>query len=234
MKIIPAIDLMDGHCVRLVQGDFESSKTYSDDPLEVAKQFEADGAAWLHIVDLDGARTGTPVHVDVLASIKSKTNLKVDFGGGLREESAIISAFDAGADQVTVGSAAMRRPDTFERWLDELGPRRFILAADVKDGFVAVAGWTETSSVPLLDALADFQHRGLEFVMITDVGRDGTLAGPATDTYRDVKAAFPDLFLIASGGVGSYEDLELLESASCDAAIVGKALYEGRIELSQC
>jgi len=232
MIVIPAIDLMDGKCVRLTKGAFDTSVIYSDDPVEMAKTFATAGLSWLHLVDLDGARSGSPVHLDVLASIKSQTNLKIDFGGGLRDRSSVTRAFEHGADLVSIGSAAIRQPASFVDWLHEFGPDHIILAADVRDGFIAVSGWKETSTRPLIDTVAEFVEGGLEVVMVTDVSRDGTLAGPATELYREVKARFPDLFVIASGGVGSESDLADLRTTGCDAAIVGKAFYEGKIHLT--
>jgi phosphoribosylformimino-5-aminoimidazole carboxamide ribotide isomerase len=231
VTIIPAIDLMGGKCVRLTRGKFDTSVTYSDDPVEMAATFASAGYNWLHLVDLDGARTGSSKHLEILQSIKAQTNLKVDFGGGLRDKEAVGHAFEHGADMVTVGSAAIRQPAHFVSWLDEFGTDRIILAADVKDGFVAVSGWKETSTRPLEDTIEGFVDAGLTHVMITDISKDGTLAGPAVDLYRDIKASFPDLFLIASGGVSSSEDLEHLRAIGCNAAIVGKAFYEGRIPI---
>jgi phosphoribosylformimino-5-aminoimidazole carboxamide ribotide isomerase len=224
---------MDGRCVRLTKGDFDSSIVYSDDPVEMARTFEDAGIGWLHLVDLDGARTGSSRHLGVLKSIKKATRLHVDFGGGLRDEPAIAAALDAGADQVTVGSAAIRHPDRFRGWLVKYGSERIILAADVKDDFVAVSGWTEKSSTRLSDLISDFQQSGLRYVMVTDVSVDGTLEGPAVDLYKGLKSSFPDLFLIASGGVGTTKDLDSLRKTGCDAAIVGKAFYEGRITLAE-
>jgi phosphoribosylformimino-5-aminoimidazole carboxamide ribotide isomerase len=231
MIVIPAIDLIDGKCVRLTKGAFDSSVTYSDNPLEMARRFEDAGIGWLHLVDLDGARTGSPKHLELLSSIKSKTSLKIDFGGGLRDTGAVAAAFGSGADLVTVGSAAIRQPDVFRDWLDDFGADRFILAADVKDGFVAVSGWSETSDRRLADVISEFEAAGLDHILITDVGRDGMLTGPAVDLYREVKVDFPDLFLIASGGVASADDFHPLEDAGCDAVVVGKAIYEGLIPL---
>ncbi len=232
MIIVPAIDFIDGKCVRLTQGAFETSVTYSDDPVEMAKTFASSGFSRLHLVDLDGARTGSPKHLDVLASIKSETDLLVDFGGGLRDRAAVDRAFEHGADLVTIGSAAIRQPTSFVGWLHEFGPERIILAADVKDGYIAVSGWTETSTRTLIDTITEFVDAGLKYVMVTDVWRDGTLEGPATKLYSEIRTAFPNIFLIASGGVGSLDDLADLRATGCDAAIVGKAFYEGKIGLN--
>ena len=231
--VIPAIDLIDGKCVRLTRGDFQTSVSYSNDPVETAKSFEDAGITWLHIVDLDGARTGTPKHLDVLESIKNNTGLTVDFGGGLRDAQAILDAFNCGADKVTVGSAAIQQPLVFDKWLDDFGADRIILAADLKDGYVAISGWTETSDQALEDVIRRFTAMGLSHIMVTDVSRDGTLAGPALPLYEWVKREFPNLFLIASGGVGSVKDIESLRHIGCDAVIVGKALYEGRIRVDE-
>lgn len=232
MIIIPAIDLIDGKCVRLTKGAFETSVTYSDDPVDVARTFASSGFSRLHLVDLDGARTGSSKHLDILASIKSKTDLKVDFGGGLRDRAAIVRAFEHGADHVTIGSAAIRQPAYFVEWLHEFGPDRIILAADVKDGYVAVSGWKETTTHRLTDTITRFVNGGLKNVMVTDVLRDGTLEGPAIKLYSEIRTAFPSIFLIASGGVGALDHLADLRRTGCDAVIVGKALYEGKIQLT--
>jgi phosphoribosylformimino-5-aminoimidazole carboxamide ribotide isomerase len=233
MMVIPAVDLMGGECVRLTKGDFETSVTYSSDPLEIAHHFEDAGFHWLHMVDLDGAKTGSPAHLDTLRSIKSNTSLKVDFGGGLRGIRPVEDAFDSGADLVTVGSAAIRNPHHFAEWMDRFGPNRFILAADVSDDRIAVSGWQESSGRRLWEAVDEFVEMGLVNIMITDISRDGTLSGPATKLYNRFKSRFPDLFLIASGGVGDMDDVTALVETGCDAAIVGKAIYEGRIRLDE-
>lgn len=224
---------MDGRCVRLKQGDFEDSVSYGDDPSEIAVGFEKQSVSRLHVVDLDGARTGNPANLDVLRSIKSRTDLVVDYGGGLRTREAVGDALAAGADMVSVGSIAVRSPSILGDWISTFGADRFILAADVKDGFVTVSGWTETTAVEVETAIARAVDVGIRSVLVTDVSVDGTLEGPSVSLYDKLRRAFPKLYLIAAGGVGSGDDLRALEETGVDAAIVGKALYEGRIELSE-
>lgn len=224
---------MDGRCVRLVQGEFEDSTAYSDDPVEVARSFYRQGVKRLHVVDLDGARSGSPSHLDVLRSIKESTGLVVDFGGGLRSREAVQASLDAGADMLSVGSIAVKHPETLDDWAAAFGADRFIFAADVRDGNVTASGWTETTSIPIEEAIARVVEMGIDKALVTDISVDGTMAGPANDLYRRLRDRFPALYLIASGGVGSEKDIRDLEPTGVNAVIVGKAIYEGKIRLSE-
>lgn len=233
MRVIPAIDLIGGECVRLTQGDYARQTTYHRDPLDAAKLFEDAGFTHLHLVDLDGARAGRIVNHRVLERISTHTRLHVDFGGGLKTDDDLRIAFECGAAQVTGGSIAVREPERFLGWLQAFGPERIILGADARDGFIAVGGWQEATALPLADFIARYRAAGVQYVICTDIGRDGTLTGPATDLYRDLLAQFPGLHLIASGGVGEMADLEALAEAGLYGVVAGKAFYEGRLELKE-
>ena len=229
IEIIPAIDLIDGKCVRLTHGDFSKKTVYSGDPVDTAKQFEAAGLKRLHIVDLDGARTGRPANMGVLKSIADATSLIIDYGGGLRYADDIAEAFAAGASMVNIGSLAAREPDTFISWLDMFGPQRILLGADSKDGFVAVDGWQAQTNITIFGCLADLVSKGVGSAFVTDIASDGAMAGPATRLYQQIRTELPSLGLIASGGVRSVADIDELDAIGCTGVIVGKALYEGRI-----
>lgn len=231
MEVIPAIDIIGGRCVRLTEGDYGRQTTYADDPLAVARDFEAAGLRRLHLVDLDGARGGRPANLSVLERIAGGTGLAIDFGGGIRTEGDLRAVFAAGAAQATVGSIAMRAPETLEHWFEAHGPARFLLGADVREGRIAISGWLEQTQVGILDFLSTWTARGVTEAFCTDVGCDGRLEGPSIDLYRTIREAHPQLGLIASGGVSSLADLEALRAIGCSAAIVGKAIYEGRISL---
>ncbi len=231
MKIIPAIDLIDGKCVRLTQGDFNQKKQYNENPLEVAKAFEGAGLERLHLVDLDGARKKKIVNHKVLETIASKTTLTIDFGGGIQSDEDIKLAFDCGAAQVTGGSVAVKDPGLFECWLRAYGPEKIILGADTKDGQVAVSGWQETSRLSVMELLENYIAKGVLYSICTDVAKDGLLMGPSFTLYKEILQRFPELKLIASGGVATLGDLESLREAGMYGAIVGKAFYEGRISL---
>ncbi len=233
MKIIPAIDLIDGKCVRLTQGDFNQKKQYNENPLEVAKAFEDAGIEHLHLVDLDGARHKKIVNHKVLETIAAKTRLKVDFGGGIQSDEDIKLAFECGAAQITGGSIAVKNPDLFESWLVSYGSEKIILGADTKDGFIAVSGWQETSPLSVMDLLKKYTEKGVSYSICTDVAKDGLLMGPSFDLYSEIMNHFPDLKLIASGGVATLDDLKQLRDAGMYGAIVGKAFYEGRITLEE-
>ena len=233
MKIIPAIDLIDGKCVRLTQGDFSQKKQYNENPLEVAKAFEDAGIEYLHLVDLDGARHKKIVNHKVLETIASKTRLKVDFGGGIQSDEDIKLAFECGAAQITGGSIAVKNPDLFESWLVSYGSEKIILGADTKDGFIAVSGWQETSQLSVMDLLKKYTAKGVSYSICTDVAKDGLLMGPSFVLYMEILNHFPDLRLIASGGVTTLDDLKQLREAGMYGAIVGKAFYEGRITLEE-
>jgi len=233
MNLIPAIDLIDGKCVRLTQGDYAQKKVYSEDPLEVAKAVEGAGLRRLHLVDLDGARARRIVNWKVLERIAAHTGLWIDFGGGMKSDEDLRIAFSCGARQVTGGTVAVKAPDLFERWLRAYGPERIILGADARDGRMAVSGWQEESELELMDFLANYQDRGIRYVISTDIRKDGKLEGPALDIYRAIREAYPEFRLIASGGITTHGDLDELHAIGCYGAIVGKALYEGRLSLPQ-
>lgn len=233
IELIPAIDIIDGKCVRLSQGDYNSKKVYNDDPLEVAKELEAHGIRRLHVVDLDGAASHHVVNYRTLQRIASGTALEIDFGGGVKSDEDLRIAFESGARMVTGGSVAVTNPDLFCHWLDLYGQEKIILGADVKDEKVAVGGWKEESAWKLFPFLKDYHARGVTKVICTDIGCDGMLQGPAVTLYKKILAEFPELYLIASGGVGSMADIEMLELAGVPAVIFGKALYEGRITLKE-
>jgi phosphoribosylformimino-5-aminoimidazole carboxamide ribotide isomerase len=233
MEVIPAIDIIGGRCVRLTEGDYARQKTYAEDPLAVARDFEAAGLRRLHLVDLDGARLGSPTNLAVLQRIASGTNLRIDFGGGIRTEDDLRRVFDAGASQATVGSIALRAPETLQRWFEAHGPGRFLLGADVRQGRIAISGWLEQTQVGILEFLSTWMARGVTEAFCTDVGCDGRMEGPSLDLYRSIRKAHPRLGLIASGGVSGLSDLEALRAIGCTGAIVGKAIYEGRITLEE-
>lgn len=233
IELIPAIDIIDGKCVRLTKGDYGQKKVYNDDPVAQAKEFEKLGMKRLHVVDLDGAKAKHVVNVDVLRGITAATGLKVDFGGGLKSDDDIEKAFAAGASLVTIGSIAVSQPDTFMRWLDRYGADKVILGADVRNGLVSINGWKEDTSEKLLPLLARYVKAGVKNVLCTEISRDGTLSGPSTDLYREVMEAFPGIHLIASGGVGRNEDIIELDEAGIPAVVFGKAWYEGKINLEE-
>ncbi len=233
IEIIPAIDLIGGKCVRLTHGDFAQKKVYSDDPVETAKAFAAAGLQRLHIVDLDGARTGTPANINVLEEIASATRAIIDFGGGIRTDADVKRVFDAGAEMVNLGSVAVEEPDTFFEWLEHYGSDSILLGADVRDGKLAIAGWQTETDISVFEFLSECWSRGVEQAFVTDITRDGALGGPSLKLYKEIKMAVPELKLIASGGVSSENDLRDLEQMGCDGAIVGKALYEGKISFDE-
>lgn len=231
MHIIPAIDIIDGKCVRLTQGDYNQKKIYNEDPLEVAKAFADAGVTRLHLVDLDGARAKHIVNHKVLERIASNTQLHIDFGGGLKKDDDLRIAFECGARQITGGTVAVKDPDLFLSWLERFGPERIILGADVKNGKIAVSGWEEESQEELLPFLERYLAAGVRYAICTDVSKDGLLAGSARELYAEIRAEFPDLQLIASGGVTAIDEVEELREIGCFGAIIGKAIYEGRIVL---
>ena len=231
MLIIPAIDIIDGKCVRLTQGDYNQKKVYNEHPLEVAKAFEGAGITHLHLVDLDGARARHIVNYKVLETIASKTSLTIDFGGGLKSDKDVYIAFESGAHQITGGTIAVKGAETFTSWIKKYGGEKIILGADVKDRKIAVHGWEETSELDLFDFVADYQKKGIQTVICTDIAKDGMLEGAATDLYKELIDRFSELKIIASGGVSDLTDLERLAEIGCYGAIVGKAIYEGRVRL---
>lgn len=233
MEIVPAIDIIDGKCVRLSKGDYNAQKTYSDSPLDVALRFQDAGIRRLHLVDLDGARSKHIVNYPVLEAITAHTDLTVDFGGGIKSTSDLDTALGCGAAMVTVGSTAVTDPDLMMRWIEDFGQEHIILGADARDGKISVNGWKEDSVLTLSDFIRDYMKKGIAQVLCTDINRDGMLQGPAVELYRSLLREFPGIKLIASGGVSSVQDLMDLKEAGLPAAIVGKAYYEGRITLDQ-
>lgn len=230
MLVIPAIDIIDGAIVRLSQGDYSRRKGYGLTPLDAAKAFEDGGLTHLHLVDLDGAK-GTGNNLNVLEEIASRTSLSIDFGGGIRSEEALESALSAGADKVDIGSVAAKDRESVKAW-GRKHPGRIILSADARDGMIAISGWQEETSISLLPFLSDYLSSGIDTAVVTDIAMDGMLSGPSIGLYRTILSSLPGLFLIASGGVSSTEDLHALAAAGCHGAIVGKAYYEGRISIS--
>ena len=233
IELIPAIDIIDGQCVRLTKGDYDQKTVYRDSPAEVAKEFETLGFTRLHVVDLDGAKSKHIVNDAVLKAITTETLLTVDFGGGIKTDEDIEKAFQAGASMVTVGSIAVTQPELFLGWLDKYGANRMILGADVRNGKISINGWKEDSTEDLLPFLKKYIDAGVKNVLCTEISKDGTLAGPAIELYKQVMEAYPTLHLIASGGVSSKEDIEALDVAGIPAVVFGKAIYEGKINLRE-
>ena len=233
IELIPAIDIIDGQCVRLTKGDYDQKTVYRDSPAEVAKEFEQLGFKRLHVVDLDGAKSKHIVNDSVLRRITTETNLTVDFGGGIKTDEDIEKAFEAGAAMVTVGSIAVTQPDLFIGWLNKYGAERMILGADVRNGKISINGWKEDSAEDLLPFLQKYIEAGVKNVLCTEISKDGTLQGPAIELYKEVMKEYPQLHLIASGGVSSKVDIEALDRAGIPAVVFGKAIYEGRINLKE-
>lgn len=232
MRIIPAIDVIDGKCVRLSKGDYSTQKTYNQHPLEVAKAYEAHGIEHLHLVDLDGAKSKHIVNHKVLETIATKTNLKIDFGGGLKTDEDLKIAFESGAQQVTGGSIAVKQPEVFGRWISTYGAEKIILGADVKGEYIATDGWLETSDQSLFDFLAHYQAKGIQYTICTDISKDGMLQGPSFDLYQKILSE-TQVKLIASGGISQFDELPRLAEMGCEGTIVGKAIYENRISLKE-
>ncbi|MFD1061788.1 1-(5-phosphoribosyl)-5-[(5-phosphoribosylamino)methylideneamino]imidazole-4-carboxamide isomerase [Winogradskyella litorisediminis] len=239
MRIIPAIDIIDGKCVRLTKGDYDTKKIYNENPLEVAKQFEASGIEYLHLVDLDGAKAKHIVNYKVLEQIASKTNLKIDFGGGLKSNDDLNVAFNSGAKQITGGSIAVSDRETFEGWISKYGTQKIILGADCNDGKIAINGWQDESKEEVLSFIKGYQRKHIQYVICTDISKDGMLEGPSIDLYKIIinectnKSGAQSIKLIASGGVSEIKDLHSLKEIGCEGAIVGKAIYENKISLKQ-
>lgn len=232
MEIIPAIDIIDGKCVRLTQGDYSKKTIYNEHPLEVAKQFEDAGLVRLHLVDLDGAKAGAVKNWKVLEAIAGKTNLVIDFGGGIKTEKDVSIVLECGAAYATVGSIAVKDETAFAAWLQKFGANKFILGADVKDEKIAVAGWIETTDIWIYDFIEKYINKGMQQIFCTDVSKDGKMEGPSIDLYKNIISKFPDLHFIASGGVSSLQDVDQLQEIGCKGAIIGKAIYENKISLS--
>lgn len=233
MRIIPAIDIIEGKCVRLSKGDYDTKKVYNENPLEVAKAFEAHGIKYLHLVDLDGAKSKHIVNHKVLERIASKTNLKIDFGGGLKTDEDLHIAFESGANQITGGSIAVKDRDTFLGWIKKHGSEKIILGADAMDEKVAVSGWQEESEEELLPFVKSYQQEGIQYVICTDISKDGMLEGPSFELYQKIDEQVPQLKLIASGGISTFEELPRLAEIGCEGTIIGKAIYENRINLKE-
>lgn len=231
IELIPAIDLIEGKCVRLTQGDYNSKKVYNEDPLEVAKMFEDHGITRLHLVDLDGAKAGRIINYRVLERIATRTGLIVDFGGGLKADEDLEIAFECGAQMVTGGSIAVKNPDVFESWINKFGSNKIILGADAKDKKIAIGGWEETTTIDLIPFIEDYHKKGIMKVICTDISKDGMLQGPSVELYKEIRERIGIIHLIASGGVSSIDDIERLREAGIPSVIFGKAIYEGRIQL---
>ena len=239
MRIIPAIDIIEGKCVRLTKGDYSTTKMYNENPLEVAKQFEDAGIEYLHMVDLEGAKADHVVNYKVLEKVATKTNLKIDFGGGLKSDDDVFTAFNSGARQITGGSIAVKNTDTFLRWINKYGTQKIILGADCKNEKIAISGWLEESSLEVVPFIQDYQKNGIQYVVCTDISKDGMLQGPSVDLYKKIinqctnGSSDQSVKLIASGGVTTIEDVEVLSEIGCDGVIIGKAIYENRISLKE-
>jgi phosphoribosylformimino-5-aminoimidazole carboxamide ribotide isomerase len=233
MLVIPAIDIIDGKCVRLTQGDYSQKTIYNENPLEVAKAFEAAGLERLHLVDLDGAKAGVVKNWKVLENIAANTSLVIDFGGGIKKEDDLTIVFNSGAALATIGSLAVKNETLFLQWIEKYGANKFLLGADVKDEKIAVAGWMETTTFDVYDFIEKYTGHGIEQVFCTDISKDGKLEGPSVTLYKNIIARFPGLHFIASGGVSSVADLQELEKIGCSGAIVGKAIYENRISINE-
>jgi len=233
IQIIPAIDLIDGKCVRLSQGDYTQKTIYNENPLEVAKEFEAAGIQRLHLVDLDGAKAGKIQNLPVLEKIASQTSLSIDFGGGVKTADDFQSILNAGANYVAIGSVAVKQPDVFASWIEKFGANKILLGTDVKDNKLAVSAWTETTEINIFDFLEEKIQQGIQTVFSTDISKDGMLEGAAVELYAEIHRRFPELNLIASGGISNINDIYAVKNAGCSGVIIGKAIYEGRITLKQ-
>ena len=234
MRIIPAIDIIEGKCVRLSKGDYDTKKIYNENPLEVAKQFEDHGIQYLHLVDLDGAKSKHIVNHKILEQIASKTSLKIDFGGGLKSDEDLQIAFESGANQITGGSIAVKDPETFISWLQKFGAEKIILGADANNEKIAVSGWIEESDQQLIPFVTEYLKKGVSYVICTDISKDGMLQGPSFELYKKIlEECNQNLYLIASGGISTFDELPKLAEIGCEGTIIGKAIYENRISLKQ-
>ena len=237
MRIIPAIDIIDGKCVRLTKGDYNTKKIYNENPLEVAKEFEAAGIEFLHVVDLDGAKASQIINYKVLEQIASKTNLKIDFGGGLKSNKDLEIAFNSGANQITGGSIAVKNSDIFESWIAKYGAHKIILGADFypdnAGGKIATNGWQEESTLELIPFIKGYQNKGIQYVICTDISKDGMLQGPSFEVYKEIINEVKNVKLIASGGISTFDELPRLAENGCEGVIIGKAIYEKKISLKQ-
>ncbi|MGH2665589.1 1-(5-phosphoribosyl)-5-[(5-phosphoribosylamino)methylideneamino]imidazole-4-carboxamide isomerase [Flavobacterium sp.] len=233
MRIIPAIDIIDGKCVRLSKGNYDTKKIYNENPLEVAKQFEGHGIQHLHLVDLDGAKSNKIINHKVLEQIASKTGLKIDFGGGLKSDDDLRIAFECGAGQITGGSISVKKPDIFFNWLKIYGPDKIILGADSNNKKIAISGWLEQSEESLIPFINKYQSNGIQYVICTDISKDGMLQGPNFELYKEIIDSSKGIKLIASGGISDFDELPKLANLGCEGTIIGKAIYENRISLKQ-
>ena len=233
MRIIPAIDIIDGKCVRLSKGDYNTKIIYNENPLEVAKEFEAHGIQYLHLVDLDGAKSSQIVNYKILEQIASQTSLKIDFGGGLKSDNDLRIAFESGANQITGGSIAVKNPDVFNEWIINYGADKIILGADANNEKVAISGWLEESEEELIPFIQNYQNKGIDYVICTDISKDGMLEGPSFDLYAKILQKTKEIKLIASGGISTFDELPRLAELGCEGTIIGKAIYENRITLKQ-
>ena len=233
MRLIPAIDIINGKCVRLSKGDYATQKIYNENPLEVAKMFESHGINYLHLVDLDGAKASHIVNYKVLEKIASKTNLNIDFGGGLKSDEDLQIAFECGAKQITGGSIAVKNPSTFKNWLQTYGADKIILGADAKNEKIAVGGWLEASKKELIPFIQDYEKGGVSYVICTDIAKDGMLQGPSFDLYQKILKSTSNIKLIASGGISTFDELPRLAEMGCEGTIIGKAIYEHRITMKE-
>ncbi|MGJ8549503.1 1-(5-phosphoribosyl)-5-[(5-phosphoribosylamino)methylideneamino]imidazole-4-carboxamide isomerase [Winogradskyella undariae] len=233
MRIIPAIDIIDGKCVRLTKGDYDTKKIYNENPLEVAKAFEDAGIQYLHVVDLDGAKASHIVNYKVLEKIATQTNLKIDFGGGLKSDEDLKIAFQSGANQITGGSIAVKNPEVFEGWISKFGSDKIILGADCNNEKIAISGWQEESDLEVIPFIKDYQSKGITDVICTDISKDGMLEGPSFELYKRILESAKAIKLIASGGISKFDELPKLLEMGCDGVIIGKAIYENRISLKE-
>ncbi len=233
IEIIPAVDIIEGRCVRLTQGDFGRSKIYHENPLDAARMFEDAGLRRLHVVDLDGAKRGKVANLRTLETLAANTDLAIDFGGGIKTGADLAAVFDAGAQFAAIGSVAVKDPDLFFAWLDEYGGERLLLGADVRGRRLAIDGWQTATELEVIPFLKNYAARGVTQVFVTDIARDGLLAGPSAALYAEIRRELPEIELIASGGVSTLEDVRDLEKIGCAGVIVGKAIYEGRIKLKR-
>jgi len=233
MRIIPAIDIIDGKCVRLTQGDYEQKKIYNEDPVKVALDFEKHGIKYLHLVDLDGAKSSRPKNLITLNSISVETSLKIDFGGGIKSQNDLLQALGSGAYQVNIGSLAVRNPTLIKFWIKKYGRDKIIISADVKDRKIAVSGWRENSDRDLLEFINEYADSGAKYFVCTDISKDGMMEGSSIELYKEIIDNFPEIKLIASGGVTTIEEVLILRELGCDGAIIGKAIYEGLISIDE-
>lgn len=233
IQLIPAIDIIDGKCVRLAEGDFQRKTIYDDDPASVARKFADAGIRRLHVVDLDGAKTGSPKNLSVLERIAAIKELSIDFGGGIKSDEDLASVFDAGAAVASVGSIAVKSPEVLKRWIERYGGDRIFLGADVRDAKIAVNGWQTATDIDVVPFLKEWFNAGIKRAFVTDISKDGMLAGPSTELYKQIRSELPELELVASGGVSSMDDINELDMIGCAGVIVGKALYEGRIKIGE-